>query len=38
LPVLAKQQGCEPVLVEGEHDLSCSTIAGSRRGYEGFTI
>jgi hypothetical protein len=28
LPVLAEQQGGEPVVVEGEHDLSCRTITG----------
>jgi hypothetical protein len=28
LSVLAEQQGGEPVVVEGEHDLSCRTITG----------
>ena len=29
LPVLAEQQGGEPVIVEGEHDLRCGIVAGS---------
>src|SRR5262249_38214448 len=30
LPVLAEQQGCEPVILERQHDLRRSTVAGER--------